>query len=569
MALKQIILENFRGKENVTYTFNPNLNTIRGVNGAGKSGIKEAIVYAYCGTDSVGTKNPQHLISKDKENLKVTVITDKSEVSRSLTRKGSTTIKVTKNGASATYTQNQLEQLLGSTDLFLSTFLPGHFMGMDPERQHKVLMEVQPKVDRNALFAELAGFELTPEEKIRYAIQRRVDLVLSAISLDRRQIEKSLNAYEGEIVGLRNISDVPDPGEFSGKQILDNMEVLKKDWDRYEAQLASYSSSLSSYNRHDEECRLRGTVIAGYEGDLAKLQLVPVPAHKQLDIQSIRAELKPVPPLPLVAKVVDTDNCAHCGQVVSVKHRENTRSQNAKGMEEYQAVCNEITAHNSEVQGRIASATQKQTDLDKSFMEANRENEKIGARKRSIELQIQQLQAQQVTREVPVKPSEPAELFAIADYNLLKSNFETYTKRKAEYDFVQKQKLEAETKVAGVQAKIAELSTSLERVQKIEATIQSIPSVEMERQKFELDGIQMVTSGDKVSFFVDTIPFGMLSTGQQMKAGMKFSATLNKYKPMGMMFVENADLIDTVPEVAGMQIFTAIVSNENTEVTIN
>ena len=160
MAVKRIELENFKGK-NVSFTIGKQ-NIISGRNGAGKSSIKDALAFAFCGTDSFGTRNPTHLISKDMDSTRVTVLTDKALLTRTLTRKGNGIIKVEINGISSTYNQGQLEASVGKVDTFLSAMIPGYLFDLSEAKRQEVLADVLPKVDRLALLTEMLGFELTP-----------------------------------------------------------------------------------------------------------------------------------------------------------------------------------------------------------------------------------------------------------------------------------------------------------------------------------------------------------------------------------------------------------------------
>ena len=176
MAFQSIKMQHFRNMAEQTFAFGRR-NTLRGKNGSCKSTLKEAMAFVFAGTDSLGNKNPQHLISWDQPATEVMIQTDKAILTRRLTSKGAATIKLTRGDVTTPMSQQQIDTLIGGTDVFLSTLIPGYFFGLPPEKQQKVLTDLLPPTDRKKLgVKELPGSlaealnELDKDEVIKAAL---------------------------------------------------------------------------------------------------------------------------------------------------------------------------------------------------------------------------------------------------------------------------------------------------------------------------------------------------------------------------------------------------------------
>ena len=106
--------------------------------------------------------------------MKVIIQSDKSTISRTLTRKGSSTINLIFNGIKTTLQQNQLSEKLGSTDLFLSVVNPGYFLKLSPEKKQEVISEIQGSLDRYEILKSLTGIVMTPEQRLKFNLSRRL-----------------------------------------------------------------------------------------------------------------------------------------------------------------------------------------------------------------------------------------------------------------------------------------------------------------------------------------------------------------------------------------------------------
>lgn len=570
MALKSITLENFRGKQNVTYNFSSGLNRIFGKNGVGKSTIKEAICFVFTGTDSVGTRNPTHLISDDQDATKVSVVTDKAEIVRTLTRKGNGTTKVVKNDVAISMTQSQLEQTLGSTDLFLSCFIPGFFLTLSTERQHKVIAEVRPPVNRDALFTELAGFELTSEEKLRYSLSRRSDLVASDVAKDRRENEKQAAVKQGEISQLENLKPIPMPTEGNGAQTIARMDILKRQWDDFRVKHRTYSNAVLAADRVRDENAKRLERAGEIKAQLATLSLKPKPDYSPIDIEVIRSKMLRHPSEPALMSVVDSETCPTCSQVVGLKHRERVKQQNEALMAKYHEEDSAVTAHNNQVHEEIRQAQIANEKAKKEYLDTMDSNNKTAALIQRLEIEFTQTDAV-VLPAVPPAPEQPTEPFDDAAYAAAVREVDAYKASMAQYEYIKAQSDQAQAKIAEAQRVIASITERVNRLQRIEEALKQLPQKELEMQasNFELGNTKLLI-GTEVTAFVDGKPYRILSTGTQMKTDVKIARQLDSMRaaPLGMLFLDNADLVDTI-DLSSVQSFLAEVDENQSEVAID
>lgn len=561
MALKELRMETFLGKT-VTHSFNQK-NRIRGPNGSGKTSIKEAICFLFTGTDSAGSRNPQHLISKDEEGCKVTVVTDKAEISRSLTRKGNGTLKLTRNGVSQALTQAQMEASVGSVDLFLSAFIPGYFLRLTAEKQHKIISEVSPKVDRVAMIKQLSGIDLTQEEQVRYGVTRRIDLVANSVAADRREYDRQVAVKEGEIKQLDSLKPLPEPKYPSECDQIPYMESLQKAWAEYEAELVSYNNLSARYDRVKIENDLKASKRAALKERLSMLQPIAVP--EVLDTvstaSSLRALRKPTPPPPAVGTIVEADHCPTCGQTVGKSHRDHVKERNAQIMAGYERAASEVKRHNDDIDLKLTVMDQERRRSEEAHTAALRENDTISRQTRALEIELAALVDAELPASVPDKPSAPETVFNKALLEQLRQQKQDYAKQMATCEYVQTQLKDAALKKDVIVKEVSNLTAAVERLQQIENAIRQIPQEELKGQMKALEmKTVVITVDEKIEVTKDGILYDYLSTGQQAKADVELCQKLNSLmpKPINMIFLDNADLVDEV-DWGEQQMFAAFV----------
>lgn len=571
MALKTLTMEDFLGKT-ITHDLHPNKNRIRGKNGSGKTSIKEAICFLFTGTDSSGSRNPQHLISHDKDSTKVTLVTDKAELSRTLTRKGNGTIKLVRAGTSQQVTQTQMEQMIGSGDLFLSAFVPGYFLALSSEKQHKLISEISPKVDRGELIKTLAGFELTNEEKLRYSIDRRVDLVANGVAADRRDFERQMAVKEGEIKQLESLEPLPAPECAPECDKIPYLEDLRKSWETYESELRAYNNQVARYDRIKIENDLKEGKRKELKTRLESMKLLKVPAVKDQNeaITNLMAQKKQPPHPPAVGKIVEADHCSTCGQTVGKSHREHVRERNQQLISQYETELKEVNEHNNGIEKQIGELNVQMHDAREKRDKVVSENAKISSQMKAVEIEL----ASQVDQELPhiasEKPQAPEEVFDQNALDALIQKKKEYASAIVRFDFVSGQIKDAETKVGVIKNDITTLTSAIDRLKKLEEAIKQIPQEELKKQMeaFEMKTV-VITVGEKIEVRKDGILYDHLSTGQKAKADVELCQKLNALmpRPIHMIFLDNADLIDEI-DWGNQQMFAAFVDKDSEHVQI-
>lgn len=560
MALRNIKIENFRGAALKEYQFGQTMNLITGKNGSGKSTIKEAVCFGFTGTDSSGNRNPQHLITDGEDYCCVSITTDKAEISRTLTRKGNGTLKVIKNGVASTFTQSQFEMMLCSTDLFLSAFIPGFFLDLTTERQHKVISEIRPKIDRDVLFAELAGFELSQEEKLRYGLSRRSDLVASQVASDRRELEKQILVNSGRIDQLNTLVPLPKPEAPAESLSLSRLTLLKSQWESYKLKTEEYQKISIRAERIQNENAIVLRRKKEIEAQLASIKIPQIEEPDFVDVESLRKKLILLPQKPLTANVVETDNCPTCGQTVGLKHRERVKKKNEELLTSHNLECDRVQAINNKVNEEISVAiAENKSKIDASAAK-HKEKSKILEMKQALEVELAGLREEQIP-EVPEKPTPPESLFVASEFDSATAALEKYNAAVAQYNYVSMQIKNASEEINKIAEQTQQLQSRVDRLRAVENVVKRIPTEEITRQKFEVSGIDFVI-GEDIKASVMGIPYKQLSTGQAMKADVRICKKINTTmpRPLGMIFLDNADLVDEL-EDTGLQMFTAEVSD--------
>ena len=540
MAVKRIELENFKGK-NVSFTIGKQ-NIISGRNGAGKSSIKDALAFAFCGTDSFGTRNPTHLISKDMDSTRVTVLTDKALLTRTLTRKGNGIIKVEINGISSTYNQGQLEASVGKVDTFLSAMIPGYLFELSEAKRQEVLADVLPKEDRLALLTEMLGFELTPEEKLKYGFHRRPDLVATTVAQDRRSAEATINQKRGRIAQLSELEKPQEPEAVDLSSELSAMVHLKAQWVEYEKFIKDSSARKLKRMQVAQENSFREQRRKEIAEKMEGLKLKPKTEYAPKDVSLLQNMILPIPGMPVLPSEVSSDHCPTCGQAVSLKTKEAVKVRNASVLKAWEEEKERVLATNEKIRDEIRELHQKNEEMKNTYLETIEHNRKVEAMRKSLEIELAGLIDQDLPEEISEQEA-PASVYSASAHMALVEKQETYKKALAIYDVRLSDWQTSAKQIELLNKEVEELDKVFERLRSIEKALKELPEVETRKQIGIFNTDKIVFDGNDV--FVDGTPRNMLSTGERAKVDIYFcrEVGLRMPKPHGLVFIDDADLI--------------------------
>lgn len=149
MKIINIKFENFKNLKDNSYSFK-DINIIKGKNGAGKSTIRDAVLFVFYNTTSDGGKNTEKYISKGETYCKVEIETDKGIYTRA---KSFTSTDFLKDNVSIT----QKDVDLPDIDIFNSVFLIGYFNTLSDKEKRKLILNTTERLDPEKLFIEVYG----------------------------------------------------------------------------------------------------------------------------------------------------------------------------------------------------------------------------------------------------------------------------------------------------------------------------------------------------------------------------------------------------------------------------
>lgn len=579
-----IELEDFRG---VTKGFSVGKRTVlSGCNGSRKSTIKEAVAFAFTGADSSGNRAPVHLISWGKDSCRVTIKTDKATILRTLTTKKNSTLKLTRGEVATSLTQTQFESMLGSSsDLFMAVFTPGYFWTLPLARQQEVLSEVAPPFDvvtylQTKLQSSISDMEVL---KFKFA-EKRPDIVASAIANERRELQRQLDYNAGRMQSKSKpaaVTNVEEPARPEAEiASLKNIENLKREWADYRAKLSSYNAMKQSVDvtlQTNENRKKRREEIERElrDGNFFLAPVTPFPKEKRDSLDLARRSFKSKPQYPKMVNAVDDPTCPTCGQVVGLKHREKVKAENNSRLVEYEQVLKETEVFNQTLQAEIDRLLQEESSHNAKNRKIEEDNSLVKRRKSQLEAEASGITEIPVPL-LPTLPEAPAGEYDPEREKELLRTVEHYNTQLAQYQFAQQVIMEQAAAIADIERDNLPLLASRDRLVSLEEAVKSIPGAKLEFQTsvFLTPGFrfsQNESAGITLTRISDGCPFSLLSTGETINANILFSLRLNSLmrKPVGVMFVDNADLVDVlVKELYDLQVFEAYVVEDQENLNI-
>lgn len=590
--IEQLSLQDFRGHTR-KLTFRPGYNTVVGKNEIGKSSIKEAIAFLWFGTDSEGTKNPDHLITVSKEMTTVALKTPKAVITRRKKVGATSEIKLEREGfPPLKLTQTDLSgQLQLSLETFMSCWQVGFFMKLPPKDRLKVLGEVA-RIDRKVLLESILpqGTELPAQ--LKYANSKvDADLVAGLRRTDQNKKAsdegalKQLQAQKESLSG----GSVIDIESYQG--VANELQAKVEAFDTYQRLLTVYEKELGKYNSYlGDVGRVAERMLAAEKAksDL-ELQLNTL-LHKESEgvkatealaktFENAKANLKvfndpvPVAPKPQVAGV----ECDHCYQVVSEEHAKAVVERYNKALMEYNQAQRAVMDHNAPLEATMKDVTKKADAARKALLTIQETiisvNTKLQMAIKDIsegEVQASALKAVPVAK--PKAPTKPE-----GDEAALKKELaETQSALLTAKTF--KQQLEGiASQEALYQKAIQTHAWNIERYALIEDAIKKLPLLETQKtlEKLQVAGVTLtLLDGGLVVKDTHGVDYRSLSDGRRMKIDTQICLSLqNAAGPTAprLLFIDNADLMDShidfvIPD--GVQVIKAHVDSSVSDVEV-
>lgn len=579
--IKQLQLTNFRG-HSVRYEFCQGRNTIRGKNEAGKTTIKEAIAFAWMGTDAEGTKNPDHLITVGQEVAEVQLTTPKSVLKRKKKRGSTSEVRLSLESIpDIKLTQTELlEKLQLSPEVFMSCWNVGYFMKLKADARLKVLGEVA-KLDRPSLLASLLPEGTKIPSQVKYA-NPRIDS--EALAGARRQLQNKVSSLQGgltqieaQLSQLKAGPGVPEDLEVH-QNLLNEVEAALSDWELYEKNLSKYKTDLARWESAQSlgERLVKGVEEANLFLEQSELELkdldqkiaLLIPEGKSLKakIEELKKSLKGVEMMVPQKRTLSQGDCPTCGQVIPAEYVEKINKDYNLLLEKYNQHERAVADHNKGVLSEI-------TDKEKALDSATKEYHKVNARKEIVVKERTRLagQLESLRKDLekanggtqkPVAPGSPTSdrPKLQAERDRLKAVIHSQT-------IAQQQRVQLEGQRSTHVKDIELLDWQIQQSLKIEAALQQLPKLETEKtlEMIQIPGVSMtLVDGDLVVCDDKGVDYRCLSDGRRMKVDVAFCCSLQRAAgPTSprWLFVDNADLMDahvSVPD--GVQVFVAEVS---------
>jgi hypothetical protein len=582
--IKQIILLDFRGHTR-TLDFEGGLNRLRGPNEIGKSTVKEAIAFAWLGTDSSGTKNPDHLISEGKDLSQVALVTEHVTVLRQKRRGSTSTIKLTRHGfPPVTMTQSELSALLKlSLDSFMSCWHAGYFMSLTSNARLAVLAELA-KVDRRALLQSMLPEGTLIPAKVKL-INPKIDA--DAVATERRQLQNVKASDEGGLsqvkAQLTQLSGDSDVDIESYAQALNTLNSQIESHDFYKRASSKYREEKikwgESINRKGsltaEKLALRIPLKAEFDGlESACASIEQKLQAVQHGMGVLKNKFKPMPAAPKKPEAPKAGStCGTCGQVVAETHVNHIMGSYEKLLLEHNKEAREVATFNDKVTEAMNKGQEAERGLLADSIHAKGASLTLNKlfldnKKRLTEIEKELLALSKLTDpSAPVKPEGDEE--ALRKEQLEVSTALNVARRQVtQLEQLRKQEAMLIDAVKVKERQIRDLSA-------LEHSLKNLPILEARQllETLHVSGVTVELLEGELVVKGGNIPYPSLSSGRKMKVDLAFCMSLRKAggpRAPSWVFVDNSDLMDSFQQLLppGVQVFSAEVDDDLEELQV-
>jgi hypothetical protein len=325
---------------------------------------------------------------------------------------------------------------------------------------------------------------------------------------------------------------------------------------------SSYKVRRERVAQENEGRRKQATHLKAILKDLKEVK-EPVVDDISEEIQKFMDQKKTSPTKPSVLDLPSGEHCSSCGQVVGVKHRERVSQENELKLHEYKVAVEDTEKHNVAIQDKINLLYQKEHTQKQAKDEVVRANKLVDQKVQRTEIELASLREEELPSIVK-EPVAPEEAYKAGQHAHAQRVAEEYRLKEREYaNYLHTQKrIEHESK--DIEGGITAMGKKITRLMDMERVLKLMPQAEMEQQASEL-GMPNVTLkiGSKIEIFRNDVPYALLSTGYQMRANIEICSKVNSLmkRPVNMIFVDDAELMDEIPDVdkKDIQLFVAKV----------
>lgn len=241
MKLLRLKLTSFKNFDLQEFQFG-NTNLLIGKNGAGKSAIKDAILFLLFNRTSDGSlADSSKLIAHGAPKCIVEgEFEDGMIIRRERSEKGTKITYLDNSQAleDSNITQRELESMIPQFHIFNAVFNVGSFMLLDDKEKRKMVMELVPDVDRMLIYGELGGLIEWIE---RYKLNvNDAPLTYKMLLANRRKFTDDITTYLGQISMLAEPIVIP---EVTRTDVSAEIETLRQDiasYNKFETEKAVY-----------------------------------------------------------------------------------------------------------------------------------------------------------------------------------------------------------------------------------------------------------------------------------------------------------------------------------------